>query len=107
VFCNQDGVLYRSCSTAFEGAVRKAELTDFTFHGLRHTFASRLVMRGVDLLTVKELLGHKTLTMTLRYTQLASDHKQRAVSMLEQWEESPSSFHNSTPQQTLHVRTAA
>src|SRR5215831_15634874 len=58
VFCNLRGEPYRSFRTAFERAVRKAGLEDFTFHNLRHTFASRLIMRGADLPTVKELLGH-------------------------------------------------
>jgi len=99
VFCNVRGKPYRSFRTAFERAVQKAGLEDFTFHDLRHTFASRLVMRGVDLPTVKELLGHKTIAMTLRYTHLSSDHKQRAVSMLEPVsEQSPSNFHNSAQQ---------
>ena len=108
VFCNRHGVPYRSFRTSFERAVRKAGLTDFTFHDLRHTFASRLVMRGVDLPTVKELLGHKTIAMTLRYTHPSSDHKQRAVSMLEQVsEQSPSNFHNSAYQPShLAVVTA-
>ena len=60
-----------------------AGITDFVFHDLRHSFASRLVMSGVDITTVKELLGHKTLTMTLRYAHLAQSHKARAVEMLE------------------------
>ena len=63
----------------------RAGLEDFTFHDLRHTFASRLVMAGVDLPTVKELLGHKSIAMTLRYTHLSTDHKQRAVRALEQF----------------------
>jgi integrase len=83
VFCNRQGKAYRSFRTAFERAVRKAGITDFTFHDLRHTFASRLVMAGVDLPTVKELLGHKDITMTLRYSHLSSDHKQAAVRKLE------------------------
>jgi len=85
VFCNQHGVPYRSFRSAFERAVRKAGLVDVTFHDLRHTFASRLVMSGVDLPTVKELMGHKTIAMTLRYTHLSSDHKHRAVRTLEQF----------------------
>ena len=83
VFCNRHGSPYRSYRTAFEQAVRKAGIHDFTFHDLRHTFASRLVMAGVDLPTVKELLGHRNITMTLRYTHLSSDHKRAAVKMLE------------------------
>ena len=53
-------------SHKFEKAVHKAKIKDFRFHDLRHTFAGWLVMRGVDLKTVQELLGHKTFTMTLR-----------------------------------------
>jgi site-specific recombinase XerD len=41
-------------------------------------------MAGVDLTTVKELLGHKTLAMTMRYAHLAPSHKVKAVAMLEQ-----------------------
>jgi site-specific recombinase XerD len=41
-------------------------------------------MAGVDLMTVKELLGHKTIEMTLRYAYLAPDHKMRAVNILDQ-----------------------
>jgi integrase len=83
VFCSRQGTPYRSFRTAFERAVRKAGIQDFTFHDLRHTFASRLVMLGVDLPTVKELLGHKDITMTMRYAHLSAAHKQAAVKKLE------------------------
>jgi len=50
----------------FEPAVAEAKLQDFTWHCLRHTFASRLVMAGVDIRTVQQLMGHKTLQMAVR-----------------------------------------
>jgi Phage integrase family len=64
--------------------VRKAaNLTEFTWHCLRHTFASRLVMAGVDIRTVQELMGHKTIAMTVRYAHLAPKHTQAAVEKLD------------------------
>jgi len=53
------------------------------FHSLRHTYASWLVEQGVDLYTVKELMGHGTLAMTERYSHLAPDTLRRAVKTLE------------------------
>ena len=58
----------------FGPAVERAGLENFRWHDLRHTFASRLVMAGVDLMTVKELMGHKTIAMTQRYAHLSPAH---------------------------------
>lgn len=63
----------------FEAALEAAEIQAFTWHCLRHTFASRLVMSGADLRTVAELLRDKTLAMVMRYAHLAPDHKLAAV----------------------------
>ena len=81
------GKPYQDIKRSFITACRKAKIRDFRFHDLRHTFASHLVMAGWDITTVKELLGHKTLTMTLRYAHLAPSHKVRAVEVLDK--ESP------------------
>ena len=83
VFVNGKGAPYGDIKKAFNTAVRDAEIDDFTFHDLRHTFASHMVMAGVDLATVKELLGHKSLAMTLRYAHLAPEHKVRAIEILD------------------------
>ncbi len=69
---------------SFHNALEKSGIDDFRIHDLRHTFASNLIMAGIDLMTVKELLGHKTIEMTLRYAHLAPDHKMRAVNILDQ-----------------------
>ena len=67
-----------SVELSFHNALEKSGIEDFKIHDLRHAVASNLVMAGVDLMTVKELLGHKTIEITLRYAHLASDHKMRA-----------------------------
>jgi len=69
-------------SRVFVPALKRAGIKNFHWHDLRHTFASRLVMAGVDLRTVQELMGHKTIAMTVRYSHLSPAHQLDAVQRL-------------------------
>ena len=82
VFTNRHGDRLLKGRHWFEPAVREANVKDFSWHCLRHTFASRLVMAGVDLRTVQQLMGHKTIQMTVRYAHLAPEHQMAAVERL-------------------------
>jgi site-specific recombinase XerD len=73
----------------FEPVLADAKILNFSWHCLRHTFASRLVMVGVDIRTVQELLGHKTIGMTVRYSHLAPKHTLAAVERLDALTEAP------------------
>lgn len=66
----------------FGAACEEAKIEGVTWHTLRHTFASRLVMAGVDLKTVQDLMGHKTIAMTARYAHLSPAHKLSALERL-------------------------
>ena len=84
VFANPlTGNRYNDVKRSFTTALKKAEIRDFKFHDMRHCFASWLVMGGIDLTTVKELMGHKDFKMTLRYSHLAPSHKIKAVDTLD------------------------
>lgn len=83
VFYHKDGSPRKTVRKSFSTAMKRANIMNFRFHDLRHTFASHLVMAGIDLNTVRELLGHADLTMTLRYAHLSQDHKKKAVGVLE------------------------
>jgi site-specific recombinase XerD len=79
VFLNSRGTQLQSQRDWFDRVLEATKLPGYTWHCNRHTFASRLVMKGIDLRTVGELLGHRSFQMTMRYSHLAADHKRSAV----------------------------
>ena len=82
VFPGKNGERFNNIRRSWAGVLEAAGISGFRLHDLRHTFASRLVMAGVDLNTVRELLGHSDYAMTLRYAHLAPEHKAAAVARL-------------------------
>lgn len=68
---------------SFKTACRKIGIEDLRFHDLRHIFASRLIEQGIDIITVKELLGHSSVRVTERYTHSSIPQKELAVKALE------------------------
>jgi integrase len=82
IFCGPKGKPLKDIKRAFSTALRKAGITDFHFHDLRHTSASHLVMGGASLKTVQEHLGHSTLAMTQRYAHLSKNFKKDEIQKL-------------------------
>jgi integrase len=84
VFTDRNGRPFKEVKKSFATALSRAGVKDFRFHDLRHTFASHLVMAGKDITSVKKLLGHKSLNMTLRYSHLAPSHLVSVVKVLDE-----------------------
>lgn len=79
----------KSVKTAFKKACKDAGLVygrdksdGVTFHTLRHTFGTYLAKQNTHIRTIQELMGHKTIKMTQRYTKVAEDDKRQAVNCL-------------------------
>ncbi|MBN1272507.1 MAG: tyrosine-type recombinase/integrase [Candidatus Aminicenantes bacterium] len=90
VFWNKKtGKPIQDVKKSFKSACEDAGIENLRFHDLRHTFATRLVESGVDIVTVAELLGHTSLRMTMRYSHPSPDHKRNAVEMLVREEGNP------------------
>jgi integrase len=89
VFCDGKGLRFNTVRRSFATACLKAGISHFRFHDLRHTFASHLIMRGANLKTVQELLGHSDIKMTMRYAHLSPGHLQESVNLLNDLAASP------------------
>lgn len=83
VFAGESGEPIQCMKKSFAAVLKAARIESYRWHDMRHTFASWLVQSGVDLNIVRELLGHASLTMTMRYAHLAPNNKLRAVSALQ------------------------
>lgn len=70
-------------NTGWKALLQRAGVENFRFHDLRHSFASRLAQAGVPILAIKELLGHASITMTMRYAHLAPSNRRDAVMVLD------------------------
>lgn len=83
VFANpKTGDVYGDIKKSWATTMRRAKIENFRFHDLRHSFASRLVQAGVPIIVVKELLGHRDITTTMRYAHLAPTDMRQAVDHL-------------------------
>jgi integrase len=82
VFINRLGERLLKGRHWFERAIKEARIDGFTWHCLRHTFASKLAMADVSIITIKTLMGHKSMQMTTRYAHLAPAHQLAAVEKL-------------------------
>lgn len=82
VFSAKSGQQVRHLLREFKALCHRLGIEGVTLHTMRHTFASHLIMRGVDIRTVQKLMGHKSIDMTMRYAHLAPDHLKNAVEKL-------------------------
>ena len=83
VFINPEtGLPYVDIKKSFNKAKEEAGIKDFRFHDLRHTVATRLVEKGIDLLVVMDILGHTNIETTMRYAHPIPKRKQDAISVL-------------------------
>ncbi len=81
--CNGTKILPSNLRRAFYCALKKAKIEDFKFHDLRHSFATRLAQKGIDLYKIANLIGHEDIRMTQRYAHHCPDSLRDGVRILE------------------------
>ena len=79
------GTRYTDVKKSFSTACRQAGITDFRFHDLRHTFGTRLADAGVDVVKIKELMGHASIVTTMRYIHATDQGKRGAIVVLSEY----------------------
>ena len=83
VFINPDtGKPYTDIKHSFATVLKTARINNFRFHDLRHTLATRLVEKSIDLVVVKEILGHSKIETTMRYAHAVPKRKMDAINVL-------------------------
>jgi len=82
VFTRQGKPIVTSIDGAFRALLKRAGIEKFRFHDLRHTFSSHFVMRGGDLKSLQEILGHSDIATTMRYAHLSKAHKAKAINLV-------------------------
>ena len=91
IFTDRNGSKIKEVSNAFERVIDRIGFNDgitdrryrVVFHTCRHTFASWLASQGVPIYTISKLMGHKSISMSERYSHLSPDHKKTAVNGIE------------------------
>ena len=81
LFCHPDGSRIKSIKHSFNNACKHADIKA-NIHMIRHSFASHLVMNGVDLVSIKELLGHTSISTTMIYAHVSNEHKFKTAEKL-------------------------
>jgi integrase len=79
------GTRYTEVKRSFATACREAGINDFRFHDLRHTFGTRLADAGVDVVKIKELMGHASIVTTMRYIHATDQGKRGAIVVLSEY----------------------
>ena len=83
VFCDEKGEPFTRLDRSFNTALKRAGITNFRFHDLRHCFASYLAIDGISIYIISKLLGHSSVKVTERYAHLSPELNRKAVELLD------------------------